>query len=93
LLSGNGPIYDLFRTWIFGCILGAPLAPFWHPLGSTCHPVGFDWLPFGVLLLPSRLILAPFGALGITLPAVEPHFVSISDFGGTNLHQNVILGA
>ena len=63
----------------------APLAPFWHPLGSTCHPVGFDWLPCGILLLPSRLILAPFGALGITLPAVEPHFVSISDFGGTNL--------
>ena len=74
MLSGNGPICYLFRTLIFGCIFGAPLAPFWHPLGSTCHPVGFDWLPFGVLLLPSRLILAPLGALGITLPAVEPHF-------------------
>ena len=87
------PKIDLGAQGDFWMHLGRLLAPFWHPLGSTCHPVGFDWLPFGVLLLPSRLILDPFGALGITLPAVEPHFVSISDFGGTNLHQNVISGA
>ena len=93
MLSGNGSIYDLFRTWIFGCILGAPLAPFWHPLGSTYHPFSFDWLPFGVLLLPSRFIIAPFGALGVALPAMGPHFVRRSDLGGTILHQNVISGA
>jgi len=82
------PFATFFGRRFFESILGPPLAPFWHPLGSACHPFGFNWLPFGVLLHSLRFIKAPFGALGITLPAMELHFARISDFGGTILHQN-----
>ena len=46
MLSGNGPIYDLFRTWIFGCIL-------WCPFGSLLAP-------FGLHMPPCWLRLASF---------------------------------
>ena len=50
MLSGNGPIYDLFRTWIFGCSLGVPL---WLPFGTL-------WAPHATLLASIGFLLASF---------------------------------
>ena len=78
-----------FTTFFGHGFLDAFLVPLLLPFGTLWAPHATLLASIGFLLA----ILAPFGALGITLPAVEPHFVSISDFGGTNLHQNVISGA